>query len=117
MTDVNKQRGSMEVKKFGVRLRELRKQTGMNQRVVAERAGINFTYLSKIESGVMLPPSEELIIKLAKILNADKDELVTLAGKFPSDLTKSLRDRDTLRFLRSGDFRKRVQEYKRKGKE
>lgn len=107
----------MEVQKFGARLRELRKRTGMSQRVVAEKVGINFTYLSKIESGVMSPPSEKLIIKLAKVLNADKDELITLAGKFPSDLTRSLKDRDTLRFLRSSEFREIMQTYKRKRRE
>lgn len=91
----------MGVQKFGERIRELRKKAGMNQREVAERVGINFTYLSKIESGVMSPPSEDKIIKLAKVLNADKDELITLAGKVPSDLAQILKNRGVVQFLRS----------------
>jgi transcriptional regulator with XRE-family HTH domain len=107
----------MAVSEFGARLRDLRKKANMNQREVAEKVKIDFTYLSKIESGVMSPPSEEVIIKLAKVLNADKDELIALAGKFPSDLTQKLSDKDTLRFLRSSDFRESMREFKRKEKE
>jgi transcriptional regulator with XRE-family HTH domain len=87
--------------KFGMRLRELRKKAGMNQREVAEKVGINFTYLSKIESGAMLPPREDKIVKLAKVLNADKDELITLAGKVPSDLAEILKRKGVVQFLRS----------------
>ena len=91
----------MAASEFGVRLRELRKQTGMSQREVAEKVGINFTYLSKIESGALLPPREDKIIKLARVLNADKDELITLAGKIPSDLSKILQNKRVVQFLRS----------------
>jgi len=91
----------MGVQKFGKRIRELRKKASMNQREVASKVGINFTYLSKIEGGVMPPPSEDKIIKLAKVLNADKDELITLADKVPSDLAQILKNRRVVQFLRS----------------
>jgi transcriptional regulator with XRE-family HTH domain len=35
---------------FGGRLREMRKEKGLTLREVAERAGIDFTYLSKMEN-------------------------------------------------------------------
>ena len=88
---------------FGARLRELRKELGMSQRDVASRARIDFTYLSKIESGTMNPPSEKVIRRLAEILNSDEDELITLAGKVPSDLSNILQDKEIVQMLRAGN--------------
>ena len=90
----------MENTEFGVRLRELRTKAGLSQRELADKVGINFTYLSKIESGTMPPPSEKVIMKLAEALNADKDELITLAGRIPSDIAQLLKNREVLQSLR-----------------
>ncbi len=107
----------MKVQKFGKRLRELRKQAGMNQREVASKVKIDFTYLSKIESGALSPPSEKVITKLAEVLDADKDELITLAGKVPSDLSQILKNKEILQFLRSGDRHKLIRLLQEKEKE
>lgn len=107
----------MATNKFGIRLRELRKETGMSQREVASKVKIDFTYLSKIESGVMPPPSEKVITKLAKVLCADKDELITLAGKVPSDLSQILKDKEIIQILRSGDRDKLTQFFMEKKKD
>jgi HTH-type transcriptional regulator, competence development regulator len=72
---------------FGERLRQLRRERQMNQRTLAARAEIDFTYLSKIENGRMDPPSAETIVKLAQALSANPDELLLLANKVPEDLT------------------------------
>src|SRR5579885_3812871 len=64
---------------FGERLRELRKAKNLGQRALADMVDINFTYLSKIENGRLdfaQFPSEDLIRKLAKALDADEDELL-----------------------------------------
>ena len=98
----------MEAEKFGVRLRELRKQAGMTQRELAERVNIDFTYLSKIENGVMPPPSEKVILQLADALNTDKDELIILAGRVPSDIAEVLKNGETLQFLRGEGNRKLI---------
>jgi len=103
----------MKHNKFGIRVRELRKRTGISQREAAKKVGIDFTYLSKIESGIVLPPSEKVITKLAKVLDADKDELITLAGKVPSDLSQILQDKELIKFLRSGDRGEIVQKWRR----
>jgi transcriptional regulator with XRE-family HTH domain len=71
---------------FGARLRQLRRAQHVNQRTLAARAGIDFTYLSKVETGAMPPPSADTIVKLARALGADADELLLLAGKVPQDL-------------------------------
>ncbi len=92
----------MKATKFGPKVRELRKKTGMSQKEVAEKVKINFTYLSKIENGTTPPPSQDTIRRLAKILNTDEYELITLAGKVPSDLEKLIvRDKQILQYLRS----------------
>ena len=98
----------MKSKEFGARLRVLRKQAGFSQRELASKIGVNFSYLSKIESGAMPPPSEKVVLQLADALNADKDELLTLAGKIPADIAQILKDRETLQLLRSRGNQKKV---------
>ena len=85
---------------FGHRVRELRKVLGFSQKLLAERVGINFTYLSKIENDILPPPREKTILALARELDADADELFGLAKKIPSSLFKQL-DPEKVKILRS----------------
>ncbi len=58
---------------FGERLRELRRVNHLSQKRLAAQVGINYTYLSKIESEKLdfAPyPSEGLIHQLAAALEA-----------------------------------------------
>jgi PAS domain S-box-containing protein len=84
---------------FGQRLRELRIAKGLTQRELAPRAGIDFTYLSKLETGAMPPPSEKTILSLAEVLDADADELFSAAAKVPSSLLKGI-ESEMLKMLR-----------------
>jgi transcriptional regulator with XRE-family HTH domain len=93
-------------KGFGVRLRELRTEAGLTLSKLADRCNIDFTYLSKIEISALPPPSEKVILQLAAALNADKDELLILAGKIPSDIAEILKSRQALELFRSGRFKK-----------
>lgn len=68
---------------FGKRIRELRKAKGLSQRDLARLVKIDFTYLSKIETGDLPPPSDEVISKLAEHLDVDEQELFLLAKKIP----------------------------------
>ncbi len=95
---------------FSERLRELRRAARLSQRALAEQVGVDFTYLSKIENGRVEPPSEGVLRKiateLALALGLDEielaDELITLAGKIPSDLAETLsRNPEVVRLLRS----------------
>ena len=101
-----------ETQKFGARLKELRIQAGLTQRELAEKANIDYTYLNKIENGVMPAPSEKVILRLAEALNADKDELITLAGRIPSDIAQMLKNRETLQLLRSDHNQKKAREHR-----
>jgi len=85
---------------FGERLRELRKARGWTQRDLANGVGIDFTYLSKLENGVVPPPGEKTISALASVLDADADDLFGLAGKIPPQLLEKVNP-ETIRMLRS----------------
>lgn len=90
----------------GTKLRELRKQAGIAQRGLTDRIGINYSYLSKIESQVLPPPSQQVIIRLAEVLDTDRDELLILAGKIPADIARLLKNQEVVRALRSGKRKK-----------
>jgi transcriptional regulator with XRE-family HTH domain len=69
---------------FGLRIRELRQVKRLNQRVLAAKIGVHFTYVSRFENENLdfgPYPSEVLIVKLAQVLDADEDELLVLAKK------------------------------------
>lgn len=73
---------------FGKKLKALRLEKEISQRKLAELVGIDFTYISKIESGTMDPPAEEKIIKMAEVLGEDPDIMLVTAKKVPKDLQK-----------------------------
>ncbi len=66
---------------FGPKLKDLRDKTGMSQHELAESINVNPSYISKLENGIMPPPSKKILVKLAAALNVDKDNLMVLAGK------------------------------------
>ena len=81
---------------FGERIRELRKAKNLTLRDVAKKVKVNFTYISKIENHKLdfgEFPSEDLIRKLAKVLEASEDELLLLAKKIPEDIKQRVLDR------------------------
>jgi PAS domain S-box-containing protein len=88
--------------RFGKRLRELRKLRGLTQQQLADRAGISFTYVSKLETGALPPPRERTILALAMALDSEPDELFGLAEKIPRELLRKV-DGQTIRMLRSLD--------------
>jgi HTH-type transcriptional regulator, competence development regulator len=65
-------------------------------RQVADRVGIEPSYLSKVERGIGSPPSEETLRRLADDLDVDRDVLLALAGKVSSDLQDAIRRRPAL---------------------
>ncbi len=73
--------------RFGGHLRKVRKERGLTLRQLAAEAGIDFTYLSKIENDrVGYTPGAETIRELARILKVDPIEFLTLADKLPKEL-------------------------------
>jgi len=63
---------------------------------VAKKVKVTFTYLSKIENQKLSFgefPSVELILKLARALDADPDELLLLAEKIPDAIRQRVLQR------------------------
>ena len=92
---------------FGEKIRQLRKAKDLSQRDLALKVKVNFTYISKIENEKLDfgdYPSEELILKLARVLDADADDLLILAEKIPESLRKRVMEcPDVFRKLASLD--------------
>lgn len=65
-------------------------------RQVAQRIGVEPSFLSKVERDETPPPSEEKIVGLARELDEDADMLLALAGKVSSDLQQVIRKRPEL---------------------
>lgn len=85
---------------FGERLRRLRKEKKMTLRGLAEAAGVDFTYLSKIENGKAgYSPGADTIRTLAGVLEIDALELLRLADKVPPELQGITGDANARRFF------------------
>ncbi len=87
--------------KFGAFIRDRRevlrrKDSRFSVRQLAQRVGVEPSYLSKVERGETAPPSEAKIVLLAKELNEDPDVLLAMAGKVSSDLQEVIRKRPEL---------------------
>ena len=82
--------------RFGERVRQLRQAQKLTLRALAARIGVGFTYLSKVENEKLDfadYPSDDLIVKLAKALDADADELLIMAKKIPAQIKKRVLER------------------------
>jgi transcriptional regulator with XRE-family HTH domain len=71
---------------FGETLRERRRAAGLSQRELAERTGLDFSYISKVENGRLPPPAADTVVAICRVLGAPPEELLALAGKLPSDV-------------------------------
>lgn len=89
---------------FGKILKAFRTKKEISQRKLAELVGIDFTYISKIESGTMDPPAEDKIVKMAEILGEDPDAMLIAAKKIPSQFQKTITEnKDMAMFLRKAN--------------
>ena len=86
---------------IGRAIRQHRKRRGMTLRALAERAGVDFTYLSKIENEKPgFEPSADTLRALAAALDIDELELLEMADKVPPELANIARHASGRRFLR-----------------
>ena len=85
---------------FGGTVRKMREQHRISQRDLADKLGIDYSYISKFENGHQDPPSEEIIIKMAEIFGVNKYDLIILAGKTPTDFARLIRiNNDVQKYL------------------
>lgn len=74
----------LDYTEIGRRVARRRKELGLRQVEVCERAGINDKYLSCIERATSIP-SLEVIMKLALALDTTPDEFLTGSIRYESD--------------------------------
>lgn len=99
--------GAMEI-------RNLRMNKGIPIRKLAELADVNYAFLSKVERGLDLP-GEELITRLAKILEYKEDskKLIAMFGKVPSEIKKLILDNPDLMIEMPAYFKSRLKKTKK----
>ena len=74
----------LDYSQIGKRIAQRRKELGLKQTEVCERAGINDKYLSCIERATSIP-SLEVVMKLALALDTTPDMFLTGSVRYESD--------------------------------
>lgn len=80
------------VSTFGATLKRCREVGRVSQSKLAERAGFDHSYVSRLESGARTP-TREAVIQLAEALGANpagQDELLAAAGFMPREVSSLL---------------------------
>jgi transcriptional regulator with XRE-family HTH domain len=75
-------------KGFGDILRDLRLEAKVGLRELARRIHTSPGYLSDVENGRTAPPSEKVIVEMARALNVDKQRLLAAARKVDPELSQ-----------------------------
>jgi transcriptional regulator with XRE-family HTH domain len=77
----------MSGEEFGAFVRRHREAKEIGLREMAKMIGVSPTYLSKVERDEFLPPAEDKVKAIAKIIGCDTDELLARADRVSSDLS------------------------------
>jgi len=80
-------RRNFMVKTFGEMLREIRITAGVGLRELARLIDKSPGYLSDVENGRVAPPSEEVLVHIARALSVDKQRLLIAARKVDPELS------------------------------
>ena len=68
------------VSKFGIFMRQLRKQRGLTLKQVQNAAKVSNAYISQIERGTRNPPHPDILKRLAAVYEVTHRELLVAAG-------------------------------------
>ena len=79
-----------EPSKFSQAIKKARKEKNISLRELGEKTGNNFAYLSRVENGDFPPPGNEIIGKLAEVLDIDRDYLFACAGRIAPEIIEYL---------------------------
>ena len=90
-----------DIELIGQRIKRERLSKSLTQRALAESVGVGTPHISKIEAG-RENPSDELLQRIAEVLDCDFDELLLVAGRVPPDLMEGFAPdpQGALEFLR-----------------
>lgn len=82
----------LDYKEIGKRIAVRRKQLGLKQNAVEEKAEIGYKYLSSVERGFSIP-SIEVVMRLAIALDTTPDEFLVGTARYADDRWKSVAER------------------------
>lgn len=71
---------------FGALLRECRRGAGVSQRDLAARAGLDFSYISKLENDRIPPPAADTVVVMCQVLGIEPQHLLAASGKLPAGI-------------------------------
>ena len=95
-------------KTFGETIKNLRIKAGIGLRELARIIDKSPGYLSDVENGRVPPPSEAIILEIAKALEVDKSELLIVARKVDPELSAYVAQQpqaaDFLRMAKNQEF-------------
>ena len=75
-------------KSFGSFLKDLRRTKSVSQRELAQKVGVDFSYISKIENDRLPPPSVLTTQKICDALDVPHETLLSYSGKVSDDIKK-----------------------------
>lgn len=81
----------MKPNTFGAWLRQSRKERNISLRCMARLVGVSFSYLSKVETGDMPPPSTETLALLGAQLGVSPSRMYLEAGVVPPYVREAFR--------------------------
>ena len=61
--------------------------TDAERRQLAEKASLDFSYISKLENGRLSPPAADTVVRLAEVLGCLAEDLLSAAKKMPTGLS------------------------------
>lgn len=76
--------------KLGEYIKSERKAKKITQRELASKIGVDFSYISKIESGETKTPSDGILEKISKILDLDAEVLMLLSNRLPDEIREKI---------------------------
>lgn len=86
----------------GQQLKAARTISGMTVRELADKIDVSASHLSRIECDVPnTSPSEDLLVRIADVLDIDPDDMLAAFGRVPSDLAEFVAESgDNIRAVR-----------------
>lgn len=90
---------------FGKTLRRIRLNAQVGLRELARLVDKSAGYISDVEQDKVAPPSEEVIVRIAEALRADKNELLSSASKIDPELSRYVANEP-----QAADFLRRAKE-------
>lgn len=73
---------------FGAVIGEMRRSAGLSQEALAERAGVNRTYVSQLERGLK-SPTLAVLMKLAEALDTKPSKILLLLERSLNEIQSS----------------------------